>query len=477
MIRTEEDAVCTVLELWDASGIELPTQQRELALSGKWYLDSVRDRINAAITSTRPSDRDSVLLAEIDEFYVAGKRSFLNRILRRTPGRLHYDVIQLISPLVWFDEIIEMQSIDGQDIKCLSHLDLPRNAEEAERVYAKVLELADTGDVPHSRAQMLFATPLRRGRDGDSELWQFQKHCLETCPASLLEVVNRRQPAPGSVDPTSELVSIQDPVFLDILADRGRGAVRRQAKIQREYVREQLESAEAVRSDAAKQSSIPVGERVSADQAKLVALLTRFEEKVLRDWPDLRDKFGSAVEDEQIEKLNKAIAPLRLTEDIEALYKWRNGFDTEFDLFGFPGFVPLQNAFHEYGELGKMQQAWSRVWYPLSSSGGSYRLTLLSDAYAPATPIYFYDVEDGQLQLEFESLLSMVETYEQAYEAGIMTFSRDDEQLDFDGDALEKLRLDLNPSAYPNPGKQQNSYDTDDPDTWLALWRKFKADE
>ncbi len=476
MIRTEEDAIRAVLELWDAASIELPTRQRELVLSGKWHVDSVRDWINAAIASTHPSDDGSRLLAEIDEFYLAG-RTFLNRILRRTPGQLHYDVIQLISPLVWFDEIIEMQSVDGQDIECLTFLDLPRNVEEAERVYAKVVELADTGDATLCRAQLLFAKTLLRAPDTDSELWQYLKQCLETCPASLLEVLGGHSPPPGSTEPAFELARVQDPVFLDILADRSRGMVRRLVNKQREQVRETDASAVVVRSDAAEPSSAPLGERVSDEQAELVALLIQFEEMVLRDWPNLGAKFGPPVEDDQAEKLNTAIAPLRLTEDVEALYKWRNGFGTEFDLFGFPGFDPLESAYNEYRELGKLKQAWSRVWYPLSYNGGSYRLALLSDAYAPTTPIYFYDVEDGQLQLEFESLLLMVETYRQAYDAGIMTYSRDDEQLDFNDDALEKLRLDLNPLAYPNPDSQQNCYDTDDPGSWLPLWREHKTNE
>ena len=58
-----------------------------------------------------------------------------------------------------------------------------------------------------------------------------------------------------------------------------------------------------------------------------------------------------------------------------------------------------------------------------------------------------------------------------------MVYSCDEEQFEFDGDALEKLRLDLNPSAYPNPGKQRNCFDTDDPDSWLRLWRMFRTDE
>lgn len=499
MILTEDDAIREILKLWDATGIEMPARQRELISaaghSGYALANSVIERINVAIASTRPVDQGSQLLADIDQFYIAAignKKTKVSRLRRRSenPRSKIVQVIQLVSPLVFFDEIIGMQPFDDDylsrmELAFLSRLDVPRSVEEAERVYAKILELPNrferrsaagklSSEQPF-RAQMFFAYLLMREHEPDSELWHYLKHSLETCPDYLLDVPNIPTSRGYSSRPAFWMSSINDADFQEILLERGSEEVRDTVNRHREYMRKVEARATVVRSELTDPPP-PVGDRVSIEQEDLIASLTEFEGRVIGELPVPADKFESSIQDDQIEKLNQALGPLRLTEDVEALYKWRNGFRSRIDMLGFPEFNPIELAFHEYSELADvLDDTWSRVWYPLCGRGRSLRLTLLTEEYAPSTPVFAYDIENGELQLEFESLEMMVRTYKEAYETGLSSYNESIEGFDFDDAALEKLRLEINPRAYSYPANRRNAYDVHNPDSWPPLWRKYQG--
>jgi len=493
MIRTEDDAIHAILDLWDAAGLEMPKRQRELieiaGETGYALAGSVLTRINDALANTQPTTDGSRLLARIDEHYV--QRVQKQRSQRsKSPRSRIVEVIQLISPLVHFDEIIAMRSFDDDylsrmELAFLSWLDVPRNLEEAERVFAKILELPHSfvrrnamgrlsSDQPF-RAQMFFANLLRRETEPDGELGQFLKHCLESCPDYLLDIPDKPMSLEYSSRPAFWLSRVDDPILREILLERGSESVRDSINRRREYSRKQEACASAVRSETTTTPPL-LPERVSIEQEELAALLTTFEEQVNRDLPMLATTWAQPVQDDQIEKLNRAIGPLRLTEDVETLYKWRNGFRSEIRLFDFPDVVPIELALHEYRQLAEvLDETWSSAWFPLCGRGRSFRLTLLSEDYAPSTPVFDYDIEDGELQLAFESLESMVQTYKDAYETGISTYDDSVEHFRFDRDALEKLRLTANPRAYSYPDKRQNMYSVWEPGSWPPLWRKYKV--
>ena len=498
MITTEDDVIRSILDLWDETGLEMRNRQRELVArageTGNALPDSVIDKINAAIAESEPIRGGSRLLSEIDEFYVrrvAWSRSYKKpRPRSQAPRSKFVQIVQLISPLVYFDEIIAMQSFDDDylsrmELAFLSRIDVPRSVQEAERVFTRILQLPKrferrgamgkvSSDQPF-RAQMFFAQLLMRESEPDSELWRYLMQCLEKCPDYLINVPH----TPGSLEYSSRpafwMGCVEDAAFQEILIKRGSKAVRDSVNRNREYRRKREASASIVRSEFV-DAPPPIGERVSIEQTELAVLLTAFENRIMHDLPVLADKFEPSVQDDQIEKLNRAIIPLRLTEDVEALYKWRNGFRSSVDLFGFPDFSPLEFAFHEYRLIAEvLDETWSRVWFPLCGRGRSFRLTLLSEAYAPSTPVFCYDIEDGELRLEFESLELMVKTYKDAYEAGISTYDESIEQFRFDEAALEKLRLVINPRAYAYPTNQRSKYNVWKPSEWPPLWRKYKV--
>lgn len=498
MIISEEDVVRVILDLWDATGLDMPSKQRELIVSvgetGYALANSVVQMINAAIAQSEPTKEASRLLSEIDEFYLRrvewGRSSKRSRPRSAMPRSRFVEVVQLISPLVYFDEIISMRSFDDDflsqmELAFLSRLNLPRSVQEAERVYLRILQLPKQferrgakgkwSSAQPFQAQMFFAHLIMREPEPESELWRYLKRCLEVCPDYLINVPDR----PGSLEYSSRpafwMGCIDDAVFQEILIKRGSEAVRRSINRHREHMRKLEASASVVRSERTDPPK-PVGERVSAEQNELAALLIALEDRVMHDLPALADEFEPSVQDDQIEKLNRAIEPLRLTEDVEVLYKWRNGFRSTVDFFGFPDLNPIELAFHEYGQLAEvLDETWSRAWFPLCGRGRSLRITLLSEEYAPSSPVFRYVIEDGELKLEFESLESMIKTYKDAYEAGISSYDDSLEQFCFDETEFEKLRLENNPRAYSYPANQRSKYDVWSPSTWPPLWRKYKV--
>lgn len=498
MIVSEDDVIRSILDLWDATDLELPSRQRELIASagetGFALADSVIRKINSAIAASEPTEEASRLLSEIDEFYVRrvewSRSSEKPQPRSQSPRSRFVEVVQLISPLVYFDEIIAMQSFDDDflsrmQLAFLSRLDVPRSVQEAERVYTRVLQLPKRfeqrgamgmlSSLQPFQAQMFFAHLLMREPEPQSELWRYLKQCLEKCPDYLVNVPDR----PGSLEYSSRpafwMGCIDDAVFQEILIQRGSKAVRDSVNRHREYLRKIEASALVVRSELAEPPR-PLGERVSAEQEELAALLTALEGQALHDLPELADEFEPSVKDDQLEKLNRALEPLRLTEDVEVLYKWRNGFRSDICFFGFPDFNPIEFAFHEYKQLAEvLDETWSRAWFPLCGRGRSFRLTLLSEKYAPSTPVFRYDIEDGELQLEFESLESMVRTYKDAYEARISVYDDSVERFRFSEKRLEELRLEINPRAYSYPSNQRSKYDVWDPSGWPPMWRRYKV--
>jgi hypothetical protein len=218
---------------------------------------------------------------------------------------------------------------------------------------------------------------------------------------------------------------------------------------------------------------MPVDKTTSNEQAELITLLTSYGDKLRADVPELADKFENPAGDDQIEALNRAIQPLRLPEDVATLYKWQNGFRPNIYLFGYLLLDPIEYGISEYG---RSEGPWSRVWFPISSMDGFFRLVLLSEEFASSTPVYSYHVEEPSLQLEFESVRLMVKTYYDAHEAGHSKYYEKFEQFEFDEEAVENIRLELNPASYSYPDKQQNCYDIDTPDSWPPLWQRHSVE-
>ena len=80
--------------------------------------------------------------------------------------------------------------------------------------------------------------------------------------------------------------------------------------------------------------------------------------------------------------------PLQPTQDLRALYTWRNGSEdsegiTLGELAFFPGFylMSLEESIQTYLEL-RETDAWDKSWFPIFASGGGdfYAMNLASEA-------------------------------------------------------------------------------------------------
>lgn len=110
--------------------------------------------------------------------------------------------------------------------------------------------------------------------------------------------------------------------------------------------------------------------------------------------------------------------------DLEALYGWHNGADTEQafvldDLHLFPGFylLSLEDASANYASFVN-DPRWDRNWLPLFANGGGdfYVLDLIGD---PVGTVRHFRIDERIHPVEFMSLTGMLETLAECFESGV----------------------------------------------------------
>ena len=98
------------------------------------------------------------------------------------------------------------------------------------------------------------------------------------------------------------------------------------------------------------------------------------------------DHLNPGISSQQIQELFEKI-PLQPTQDLRALYTWRNGSkDSEGITLGelafFPGFylMSLEESIQTYQEL-RETSTWNQSWFPIFASGGGdfYAMNLASE--------------------------------------------------------------------------------------------------
>ena len=168
MIESEQDAIEVILAQWDTAGLEMPNRQRGLikkTMKQRYALsESVVTRINAALHAHSPLTEAPTWFEEIDDWFSrkvdlkklaaelqkqSGQRIDPNDLIPGTNSQLRHgyvDVLMLVSPLVSFQLIIGMDSFSDQflyrmELAFLTRLDIPRNVDEAQRIYNRTLEL------------------------------------------------------------------------------------------------------------------------------------------------------------------------------------------------------------------------------------------------------------------------------------------------------------------------------------------------
>ena len=162
------------------------------------------------------------------------------------------------------------------------------------------------------------------------------------------------------------------------------------------------------------------------------------------------DHLNPGLSFQKIQELFEEI-PLQPTQDLRALYTWRNGSEdsegiTLGELAFFPGFyvMSLEESIQTYLEL-RETDAWGKSWFPIFASGGGdfYAMNLAPEAQGQILGFYVFEEE---AQVEYRSLKSMLATLKACYEQGII-FRNEQGCLDMYYRKHAEIAHDINPEV------------------------------
>jgi len=149
----------------------------------------------------------------------------------------------------------------------------------------------------------------------------------------------------------------------------------------------------------------------------------------------------------------EATLPFQLTEEVRAMYRWRNGITvSQNDILAhqwfFPGFYfpSLQEA-RERFEGRKNAPQWHRGWYPLFDNGaGDFYIVPCKKKAQESAPVIGFLHGEPEQPVEYLSVLSMVETLAECYDTSAF-FLNDQDRLDIDDDAQARIARRHNPGV------------------------------
>jgi len=160
------------------------------------------------------------------------------------------------------------------------------------------------------------------------------------------------------------------------------------------------------------------------------------------------DHLNPGISSQKIQELFEEI-PLQPTQDLRALFTWRNGSKdcegiTLGELAFFPGFylMSLEESIQTYLEL-RERNGWDKFWFPIFASGGGdfYTMNLASEGQGQILGFYVFEEE---AQVEYRSLESMLTALKNCYEQGII-FRNEQGYLDMDYRKHAEIAHDINP--------------------------------
>lgn len=190
--------------------------------------------------------------------------------------------------------------------------------------------------------------------------------------------------------------------------------------------------------------------KVRRKMGNISQLLNEIEKSLQQlDYPCV-DHLNPGLSSQKTQELFEEI-PLQPTQDLRALYTWRNGSKdcegiTLGELAFFPGFylMSLEESIQTYLEL-RERNGWDKSWFPIFASGGGdfYAMNLASEAQGQILGFYVFEEEP---QVEYWSLKSMLTTFKVCYEQGII-FRNEQGYLDMDYRKHAEIAHDINPDV------------------------------
>ncbi|OGY96221.1 MAG: hypothetical protein A2122_01740 [Candidatus Liptonbacteria bacterium GWB1_49_6] len=149
----------------------------------------------------------------------------------------------------------------------------------------------------------------------------------------------------------------------------------------------------------------------------------------------------------------EATLPFQLTEELRAVYRWRNGTraqegDILESLWFYPGFylVSLERACEIFKERKDAPQ-WRKGWFPLFEDGaGDFFVVPCKKKAANRAPVIGFIHGEPEQLVEYLDVTSMIETLADCYAQGAF-FVNADGFLDMDDDAHQRIARQHNPGV------------------------------
>jgi hypothetical protein len=141
------------------------------------------------------------------------------------------------------------------------------------------------------------------------------------------------------------------------------------------------------------------------------------------------------------------------TKELVEIYKWRNGSPVEEgtmldDVQIIPGYhyLSLKDAISCYLAM-KNDSRWNPCWFPVfANGGGDFYAVDLSQSDGDSAPVLGFILGEIEQEIEYQSLASMLLTFSECFEKGVV-FKTEDGYLEMDDDQQAEIAMRNNPEV------------------------------
>ena len=425
-----------ILDDWQKKELFLDSQSR-IQLQTSWKCTTPNyptkpliKAINDAIGSSIPEKTTPSWLIEMDAFF-SQKQKLKGKPFIHYSNVLNQHYVTLIAlslPLVSFDKIIELESFDDdylkrQELMPILEFAVPRNIEEAKNMYSSIQALPNEFTIhsflgEHSssqpfKAQMMMVV-LMQNHSKDKELFVYQKQLILTASEKLFNYPEYSTDPSYSARPSFWMAhSDLSDEFLHLISEKSTNVFKKHVNEIRLYKKKQKKFKQIIASNLPNDTR-SITQRVQPSQMKLAILLEKFDRVLLENNISL----PSSLNDDQINKLQSHISPLKLPEEYLTLYKWHNGITTNFYYLDI--FLPIEQNLYEYDLLQEYQE-WDKTLFPLNAFNGD-TYWLINMEFHPSSKIFYHFVEDASFEKDFLSIEHMIRVYLKAIDDKILYY-------------------------------------------------------
>lgn len=499
-MKTKEEVLEFLLAKLRENGIDLNStlvsRMKRASENENALPDSVLDFLNSNLNSIElPVARPS-WLNDVDRFLDETTTTSDPRLHPFQLRRFLPEVIALLAPILSLEKIFSLRSFDvdfvsSLELAFMTRLELPRNVSEAKRLYEFILAQPSSAKTSvfkkHSKygapyfSQMIFVVLIMRDAEPGSALWEFQLQCLKTCPTHLLAYGDISKEG-ISYRPSFWMAHfVTDDQFRKVILDRASKQYQVDLKnvLDFDKSRDDAKQALAVDDDEYDKTT-PLLERVTGSQAELASILMNLDELLKKDHPDIFASLNPGASSNKIEKLNEAVAPLKLPEDFATLYKWHDGVENGKFVFGFPEILSTQSALQEYRDSIELfsDTCWCKAWFTIAYESRVYLLIPLSESTQQTAPVFYYDIENGEILIHHAGTKEFIKSYIDAYSDGIVS-DEESGHWEFDEVKFDDIRMKHSPDAYRYDKNESETeaicYDSNQSSNWPSEWKKYQV--